>query len=306
MGYSPEIAKRIQMDLDSRLRGEPLEIQGFYKALSEPGQALSVEFLSQIAPEWNKFCPITANGRDVIGYAKPGLDLTPSQSAHLIMPDSPSAGGKTKIVHGLLKMCPDHARIIHTCTTRPLQPDERISETQIISENPRVEARVSPQYLHVSEPDFRRLSEAKFFIENPRHMWETQKPGSGALYGIPRTALEQVGDDSIAYWFLIVDEVGQRSATNWLQANKKDVRLQKWFILPTQQTFSDLENRIMFLRTQQAAPRIIDALHDLWYGAGRTDVILPNPFDASPSHTPHAALSNAKQLMNMLRPGVCQ
>lgn len=304
MRSTKEIAQHVTSEVRILLSQEPPEIRHFYKHLTSPNAELSMELMATFASrEWSTFSPVEVNG-ETIAYTRPGLQLSPSYKPWLFMPDSPSAGGKTTLVRNLVSECGDCASIIKTCTTRTPQPEERKTANKVtISNNPTVEATATTQYWHISEDEFRELDNSGFFIES-LPMWDTKdlRQQKKATYGIPRISIEKVGHNNVPFWFLVVDTHGQVVASQWLHDNKPEINFQKWFLLPTNQTFNDLADRITFLRTEQAALRIVDAVRDLWRGATQADVIIPYPFDKS--HVPHKALSNTKHFMNLLRPGV--
>lgn len=302
MSINKEILLQSDTETSLLLRHEPGNVQRFYDLLSAPGTVISWEFMREhAAPEWSSFTPVVADGH-VVAYTRPGLVLEASRSPWLIMPDSLSAGGKTVLAKALIKYCQDYTQIIRTCTTRPLQDDERISLTwQTLLTDPLIRAGVSSQYLHISEEDFRSLEKLGFFVER-RQMWETGKLKLGPLYGIPRSSIEQAKEGKSAFSLLLVDEVGQQKVIEWMGGhNHHHIRVQKWFLLPTDTMFETLKRRISSYRSNPA-PRIVDGVRDLYWGANRADVIIANPFN--PTGIPEEAIKNCEAVMKILRPDV--
>jgi len=302
---NPETADRqvVEHEVESRLLSNP-ELRLVYQKLTRTEQPLSVKFLSGIIPGWEDIVPIKMNGTPSIGYARSDVSLAPVPWPAVIFPDTTSAGGKTSFTRGIVREYPDITTLIHTCTTRPIREEEqKESRPQIISNNPLVEAQVSDQYVHVTRQQFKMLADADFFIEK-KPMWadeETTSPGH--LYGIPRPFVEDaIKIRKHPFSFLIVDEEGQETAIDWLRKQHIQLKTQKWFILPTELPFSQLMNRIITLRKNEAAARIVDALNDLVGAPLRADIIIPNPEHISGQ--PVEAIRNAQHLMGILRPAL--
>lgn len=303
MRDAEKLHSHVLNEVKGLLSAELEEFQDFYEILKTADEPLSIEFLSRVAPEWNNFHPITHQGR-IIAYTLDGNMPEASSNPWVFMPDAPSTAGKTTLVRELAKECQDCIQVLRTCTTKRLPiEDIKSAVPWNISLDPFVMAKQTQQYWHVSESDFTALADSGFFVET-RDMWATNTPhGSEARYGIPVRSLQQIQNSFTPVWFLVVDEEGQKRAKQWLSDNYGDrVKVQKWFLVPTGQRFQKLEDRIIFQRGPQAAPRIIDAVKDLWLGGNHADVVFPYPFDKS--GIPHEAMSLTREFIGLLSPGI--
>lgn len=290
-----EHSRQVFAHLEHLMRGEDPAIEAFYDTLKETNEPLSVELLTALAPGyWEGLTHRLGNG---IVHAYAREEIRAIEEPLLAFTNAPAAGGKTAVTLALARQYGDIARLVRTFTTRNLRPDERENVRREMIPGFPIEADVTEQYMGVTKQDFRVLAEWGYFLEQI----EQYKEGNGknALYGIPRQDLLDAIENPKPFTFLIVNEQGQ----NEVEAAKLPVRTQRWFILPTEQTFRDLRDRIIFQRASEGAEsvakRVQDAVHDL-YAAQNADIVIPNPFEAS--GVPRQAVENMYALMGALRP----
>lgn len=284
------------------LARQPLEIRTLYETLVATDKLLSVELLAGLAPEWDTLQPVTVEDQTA-AFAKPGVSLSKTADHCFILPDAPSAGGKTLVTRMVVEACGDCAQLLPTVTTRPIRGEEQASATTVVlNENPSITALFSGQYYHVNHEEFSQLAKLHFFAEQ-RPMWQEATAGrKGWLYGIPHFSLERALTGQQPFSFLVVDEAGQKKAIAWLRQLDSPPVIQTWFILPTEITFAQLAERIIALRKSEAPARIVDAVRDLHKGAERGDLVIPNPLDES--GLPRQAVGHAHAIMKLLHPEI--
>jgi guanylate kinase len=293
--------KEVFRHLEDAIAHESPEIAEFYTTLTKTDEPLSVELLSDLAPYWREFRPVVAND-EVHAYAKE--PVTPLTEPLLLFTNAPSAGGKTAVTLGLVREFSASTNLIRTCTTREIRPEEQqVIKNIQISTDPDVTAGVSTQYIHVTKDQFLALNQKEYFLET-RSQWETRH-SKGDLYGIPREYLLNGINKGTPFTYLIVNEDGQVVVENKLKEMGNPIKTQRWFVLPTEQTFRDLRDRIIFQRAgeqvENTVARVVGAVYNLYAGE-HADVVIPNPYEASGK--PTRAIEHAHILMYALRPDV--
>lgn len=295
--YQTEVFHNLDLLLDS----EAPEVVDFYRALNHTDEPLSVEFLATIAPYWGGFIHSLEDGETHAYARKPIVEI---ENPVIVATDAPTAGGKTTVTLETVRRHPEFARLIRSCTTRELRPEERENVKKVsIYSDPLIEAEVSTQYVRITTEEFRILSEKGFFLEELSQFGT--KDEEPFFYGIPKQYLLNAIEKRMPFTYIIVNKKGQDVVQAFLKTQTNAPDFQRWFILPTMQTFRDLRDRIIFQRSSEkagkVASRLYNTINDL-YTAELADVIIPNPYETS--RKPNQALENVHELMHVLRPDV--
>ncbi len=248
----------------------------FFNRLLESNEPLSLGLLFNLSNKWRDFYPIVDDDR-AIAYKRKNLGIASAAPTILLLPDAPTAGGKTVLTMAVNSLLwgeetdtPPYSVLIPTIKANHLRPsDKPIAEIRL-HDKPQINGVFSGQYVHITEEQMEILKKVK-----PNPFIET---GSfEGRYGTNIKIIEEAINRQPPFLFCVVNSSGQDSIIQWLHKSHSEIPAYKLFIIYSGLNMREQIQRIFYLRpNDDPIERSADAVMDLWFAPHKADFVLEN------------------------------